>query len=265
MICIGEKLNSSIPNTLKAIQSGEDEALLALIRSQEACGAEYLDLNTAMCGEDEKGEMTRLISLVLANSSWGIMIDSPSVDLFRYCLPKIKDRPVICNSLTLTDRYEGLLPLALEYGAGVVALPLDEEGVPPTAPERIEKACRLVEKLLFDGLPADRIYLDCVCETVAVGGTNALVTLDTIREMRGFYPAIHLTVGLSNVSFGLPKRSELNASFLSAALYAGLDSAIYDVTSKKMQTALKSTLALLGRDEYCMDYISFIRESGEQG
>ncbi len=263
MINIGEKLNSSIPSTLKAIQSGNDEDVLSLIASQETCGADFLDINTAMCGEDEKRQMSRLISLTLESSSCGVMIDSPSVEVFRDCLPAVSSRPVICNSLTLTDRYDELLPLALRYGAGVVAMPLDGEGVPEETAKRVEKASLLVEKLRKDGMPLDKIYLDCVCETVAVGDTNALTTLDTIRAMRAAYPEIHLTVGLSNVSFGLPKRGNLNAAFLTAALYAGLDSAIFDVTSLKMRTALKSSLALLGKDEFCMDYISFIRDSEE--
>jgi len=260
MIVIGEKLNSSIPSTWEAMQSGDTEKLTAMIRRQEECGADYLDINTAMFGEEEKAEMVKLVSLAMENSSCGIMLDSPSPDVIAYVLPLIKDRPVIVNSVTLCERVKGLAPLIAECGAGVVAMPSDENGIPAEASQRIENACRLIEILSDYGIAEENIYVDCICEALAVGDTNAKITLDTIRGVQEIHPSVKTVCGLSNVSFGLPKRIFINTAFLCAALYAGLDGAIMDCTSEKMTEALKSAEAVIGKDEYCMNYIEYVRE-----
>ena len=157
MIIIGEKLNSSIPKTLEAIKEEDKEYLLSLITSQENNGADYLDINTAIC-EEELDKMLWLIDLVMEHSQCGIMIDSPSVSVVKEAVKRAAGRKVIINSVTLIERIDELLPLIKETGASVVGLPMDEDGIPDTVEKRVANALRLIEKISAFGIP-QKIYL----------------------------------------------------------------------------------------------------------
>lgn len=140
MLKIGEKLNSSIPRTLAAMKERDDETLLQLIRDQEAGGAAYLDINTALVGETEAEELRRIVSMALRESGCGIMLDSPNAQVLARTLPAAEGRPVMVNSVTLDARYDALLPLIGETGAGVVCLPMadgaDSAGSPAEGGQR---------------------------------------------------------------------------------------------------------------------------------
>jgi 5-methyltetrahydrofolate--homocysteine methyltransferase len=259
MIIIGEKLNSSIPNTLTAINDGDEQYLIDLIKSQEENGANFLDINTAICGEDELPKLIWLVELALANSKCGIMLDSPSPTVIKEAIKIIKDRKVIINSVTLTDRIDELLPVIKETGASVVGLPIDNVMMPETAEKRVDNANKLIEKITAFRISADKIYIDVLAEALSVGNENAMVAINTIRKIKELHPDVKTICGLSNISFGLPKRMNINCAFLTAAVVAGLDSAIMDIVSPTMKTCLVSSLALAGKDDYCLDYISLIR------
>lgn len=258
MILIGEKLNSSIPGTLKALKEGDEAYLIAQIEAQAEAGADYLDLNTALCGEAELSQMLRLIDLTLQHCQAGIMIDSPSPAVALRAAEKAQGRPLILNSVTVSQRIEELTPVAARLGAGVVGLPIDG-GIPESAQGRADNAARLIEKLTAGGVRPENIYIDALVETLATGDINARTTLQTIALIKERFPQVKTLCGLSNISFGLPKRAEINAAFLGMAVWQGLDSAILSVTATKLITALRAAEALCGRDEYCMEYIAHIR------
>jgi len=255
MIIIGEKLNSSIPKTLEAMKSADMEYLKQLIHAQADCGADYLDINTSLCGDQQSEVMGQLLKMVQAESTCGIMLDSPSTKLMEQVIDQIEDRRLILNSLTLTQRFDELLPLVKQYHCGVVGLPLDNQGIPKTVEKRVDNSIRLIEKLAENGVPLDQIFLDVLCEAIAVEDGAAMVTLKTIAGIKSRYPGVKTTLGLSNVSFGLPKRQNINIAFLAAAICYGLDSAIMDCTNPAIRTTLYAAQAITGQDEYCMDYI----------
>lgn len=255
MIIIGEKLNSSIPKTLEAMNSGDMPYLQSLACAQAEHGADFLDINTALCGPKQSEVMKQILEMVQKECTCGIMLDTTAPTLMKEMLPKVQGRNVILNSLTLTQRFDEVAALAKEYSCGVVALPIDNHGIPKTAQKRTGNSIQLIEKLLAHGIKAEQIYIDVLCEAMAVEDGAAMVTLQTIQGLKAQYPHIKTTLGLSNVSFGLPKRAVINASFLSAAIYCGLDSAIMDPTSPSLRSAMFAALALSGQDEYCMDYI----------
>jgi 5-methyltetrahydrofolate--homocysteine methyltransferase len=260
MIIIGEKLNSSIPKTLTAINSGDTNYLINIIKEQEDAGASFLDINTAICGEDELAKLIWLVELALKNSKCGIMLDSPSPKVIKEAIKIIKDRKIIINSVTLTDRIDELLPVIKEAGAYVVGLPIDNVMMPETAKKRVDNASKLIEKITNFGIDIDKIYIDVLAEALSVGNENAMVTINTIKSLKELYPNVKTICGLSNISFGLPKRVNINCAFLTAAVVAGLDSAIMDITSQAMKTCLASSLAIAGKDDYCLEYISEIRK-----
>ena len=262
MITIGEKLNSSIPKTLEAISAHDEASIVDMIRLQAQCGADYLDLNTAVAG-NETADMEWLIGLVKANSDCGIMIDSQNPETVRAVLPLCAGRPVILNSVTPAPVFETLFPSLAECGAGVVCMPAGGIGLVQSAEERADMAQALCEKLVIAGIRQENLYVDVMAEALATADQAAVTALATLRAVRTRIPGVHTVCGLSNISFGLPRRGLLNRAFLAMAMGAGLDSAILDVTSPSIRETLASCQALLGKDEFCMGYIGFIRETAQ--
>ncbi len=257
MILIGEKLNSSIPSTFKAMKEGDD-AIISLIKAQESMGATYLDINTAMFEDEELEVMKRVVKLALENSSCGIVLDSPDPSVISEASELCSGRELILNSVTVDERIDELAPIAAKLGCGVIVLPMNSDGIPESAEERLECAKAAIEKLTVAGVDEESIYVDAICETLATLDTNAKTALETIRLVKENTKA-KTTCGLSNVSFGLPKRAFINAAFVSIAVYNGLDSAIADPMSEELRRAIFASSAVSGLDEYCMEYIGFIR------
>lgn len=264
MILIGEKLVSSIPRTLAAMQARNFAALDRMIEKQIEAGARYLDVNTALLGEDELPMMLELIARIGAHEGVGVMIDSPSAKVLGAALKANAGMDIIVNSVTVTERIDELLPMIAGTSVGVVGMPVAER-MPQNARERVENAERLISRLTEAGIPLDKIYIDCVVETLATDDGNPMKSIEAIRELRARYGDVHLIAGLSNISYGLPNRAALNAAFLAMAVGAGLDSAILDVTSAQMRLAIAATRAVAGEDEYSMDYIALCRELRNDG
>lgn len=257
MILIGEKLNSSIPSTFEAMKNGDKE-VLSIIKAQENAGAKYLDINTAMFENSELEIMEKIVKAVIANSECGIVLDSPNPAVLEKAAELCVGRELILNSVTSDERIDELAPIAAKLNSGVILLPMDTDGIPETAEERLECAKKGIKKLKSYGVKEENIYVDAICETLATLDTNALTSLETIRLIKENTNA-KTTCGLSNVSFGLPKRAYINAAFVSIAVYNGLDSAIADASNEELRRAIYASSAVSGKDEYCMEYIGFIR------
>lgn len=263
MIIIGEKLNSSIPKTLEAMEANDQAAIVSLIEKQTNAGADFLDVNTAICGDAELEKMLWVIGLIKTHSSCGIMVDSASGDVVKQAVKAAEGRDLIINSTTITDRFDTVVPLALETGAAVVGLPIDDAGMPHTVEDKCAKIDALIAKLRAAGIPDDRIYVDVLVETLATNAMSAKASIEAVSYVAGADPGIKTVCGLSNVSFGLPKRALINSAFLSAALMAGLSSAIIDPANPAMRAAMAAARVVAGQDEFCMDYITYIRDSEE--
>lgn len=257
MIILGEKLNSSIPSALAAINSEDDSALIALCVRQEECGADYLDINTAIA-DDELTAMQHIVNLALDNTDCGIMLDSPNPEIISEVIKTVKNRNVIINSITMDERHE-LIKTAKEYNAGIVALPMTEDGIPDNAEERFHNAEKLINLLNENGIENDKIFIDVIIESLAVNSEAAKTAIETTRLIRNRFEDVHITGGLSNISFGLPKRININTVMIPALMCAGLDSAIIDITSDKIRNTVISSSALCGEDEFCMNYIENFR------
>lgn len=259
MILIGEKLNSSVPSALEAMNDAGDENLIKIVKRQARGGANYIDVNTALTGERETENMKRVISIVLENCKKGIVLDSPDPNVITGCIGEAAGRPVIINSVSGDPRFDGVIEAAREYGAGLICLPMRGKQIPAEAGERARNAGELIEKLRGQGIADKQIYIDLLTESAATNGEAVKAASQTLRLIKREYPSVRTVCGLSNVSFGLPRRAALNAAFLTILLRDRLDAAILDVNSEPVMTALRASEALLGRDEYCMKYISYIR------
>ncbi len=258
MIVFGEKFNSSVKSTYDMIASHDVDALIELAKKQEKEGADYLDINTAMFVDRQEETMAEIIDIVRQNTLCGIMIDTPDAGIAQKMAERTGDRDLIFNSITLSERKAEILPLVREKGAGVICLPIDEDGMPEGVEGRKKNISRFIDELTAEGIDPDKVFMDVIIETLSVKNDAAAVACETIRWAKQTYPKMHVTCGLSNISFGLPGRPNINAAFLTGAIMSGLDSAIMDITSPVMKNALITAEAVAGRDDYCMRYMDHI-------
>ncbi len=263
MLIIGEKLNSSIPSAQKAFLNSDADYIKEMAIKQTKCGADYLDVNAGVF-TDEAEKLLWAVEQVRGVCDTPLVLDSTNPAAVSAVLKRYDFKKLIINSITLEPaRFEGMLPLVQKSGAGVIALPMDEKGVPKDAEIRVENARKLIEKLKQNDISEERIYIDLIVETLSVDAGAAVHALNAARQIHAEYPNVHLVGGMSNVSFGLPKRKYVNAAFLTAAITAGLDAAIMDITNTDAKMALLAAQLVCGQDDFCMEYLTGYRETLE--
>lgn len=261
MIIIGEKINSTIKSVKEAIESYDDKLIKELAVKQGDAGAAFIDVNAGMFYDDEPKRLEWLVNTVQEVTSTPLSIDSPNPKALLFALKANKNKKPIINSITAEkERYSAVMPLAVEYNTGIIALCMDDSGMPETVEDRVKIAQGLIENLTAEGIPLNDIYIDPMVRPIGTGSHYGKVVFDTIRIIKTQYKEVHITCGLSNISFGLPGRKLLNQTFLTAALASGLDCAILDPLDKKLMSSLFAAEAILGVDDYCMNYIEKFRE-----
>ncbi len=262
MIIIGEKINSTLKAVRPAMESRDAAAIIDQARRQTEAGASYIDVNAGMFLEQEIDTLEWLIDTIQSEIDTPFAIDSPSPRAILAGLRRNKNGKPIVNSMTgEKDRINAILPLVVEYKTAVIALCMDDRGMPETARERVAVAHTLIAALTREGVPHGDIFIDPMIRPIGTGSHYGLVALDTIREVKTAYPDVHIACGLSNISFGIPARKVMNQTFLVAGMTAGMDGAILDPLDKKLMTFLYATEALLGIDDYCMNFITKFREN----
>ncbi|HHW32298.1 MAG TPA: methyltetrahydrofolate cobalamin methyltransferase [Clostridiaceae bacterium] len=261
MIIIGEKINSTLKAVRPAIESYDTASIQDLAKRQVLAGANYIDVNAGMFLDDEPQRLEWLVKTVQEVTDVPLSIDSPNPVAIERALKANKVSKPIINSITdEKDRFDSILPLILEYNTGIIALCMDDSGMPETVDERVTIAERLISKLTGQGINISDIYIDPMVRPIGTGSHYGIVAIETIRKVKTEFPDVHITCGLSNVSFGIPARKLMNQTFLVAAMSAGMDGAILDPLDKKLMSFLYAAEALLGRDEYCMNYLTKFRE-----
>ena len=260
MIIIAERINSSRRYIAQAIQSRNAGFIRNEAKAQAMAGADYIDVNAGTFVDDETEQLKWIIEVVQSATDLPLCIDSPDPSVIRAVLPLMKKAPII-NSITLEpSRLEGILPLVAEYNTGVIGLCQSGESMAETAKEKVSMAESLVESVTGAGIPLENLYIDPLVYPISTNSLSAVAALDAIEEIMKAFPGVHTTCGLTNVSYGLPERKLINRTFLVAAVLRDLDSAILDPTDRRLYGALKAALAVAGKDEFCMAYVSAFRE-----
>ncbi len=260
MLIIGEKINSTRQRINRALISKDSHYIQQVAVDQVANGAQVLDVNCGINIKNEPELMSWLVRIVQEKVKVSLVIDSPNPDALEAGL-KVHQGSAIVNSITAEkNRYEKILPLVKKYQAKVIALTIDEKGMPRTARERFDLAKKLVKVTAEHGIPAKDVYIDSLVHPVSTEPQQVTEFLEALRLIKTL-PDVQTICGLSNVSFGLPNRSLLNATFVAMVLCSGLDAAIIDPTDKSIRSAIKAAEALLNRDQYCASYIAAHRES----
>lgn len=259
MLIVGERINTSRPGIEPAVRN-RDAALIQLeAENQINAGSQYVDVNCGTLLEEEPAALVWLVKTVQEKVDSPLCIDSPNPLALSQALKEHKGKALINSISGERDRYEQIAPLVREHKAGVVALAMDDTGMPTTAKDRISAAGKLIDRLVKDGVALDDIYIDPLIQPISTEGSQAVAVFETIFKIMKEYPGIHTICGLSNVSFGLPGRGLLNRAFMIMCIIAGLDAAICDPMNKEMIKAIYAGEALTGRDEYCMEYIRGFR------
>lgn len=263
MVIIGEKLNSSVKAAHEVFAERNETELLAIGQAQLDQGVDYLDVNTAMM-EDEKEDLLWAAKLLTTQLGAWLSVDSPSPDVVAHVYENVKLAPSIINSVSLEkERFDGMMELVTKYDTGVIALPIGDNGMPQTAEDRVEGADEIIRKITERGVELSRIYVDVIAESAAANYEAPMRSIEAARILRRKYPDVHLIVGLSNVSHGLPRRQILNSAFLCCLMMSGLDSAIMNPMRIDTMLTMHACDVVLGDDEYCMEYITACRAADE--
>jgi 5-methyltetrahydrofolate--homocysteine methyltransferase len=261
MLIVAERINASRKSIRAALEAMDAAAIQQEARAQDEAGAHYIDVNGGTFPGREAELLAWLVDTVQQVTDKPLCLDSPDATALAAALPRVRTRPPMINSINLErERYERILPLALEHRAKIVAL-CQGEGVPAaTASQKVALATELVERLSRAGIPLDDIYVDPLVFPLGTDSASAQATIDAIGEIMLRFPGVHTICGLTNVSHGLPARKLINRTFLVGAMGRGMDAAIVDPTDPQLVSALYAARAVFGRDEYCMGLIEAFRE-----
>jgi cobalamin-dependent methionine synthase I len=260
MLIIAERINASRKTIAQAIAAADRAFIQEEAKAQTLAGSHYIDVNAGTFVGEEREKLQWVVEAVQEVTDLPLSIDSPDSEVIRAMMPLLKKAPII-NSINLEpSRYAGILPLILEYKTKVIALCQAQDAMAETTEEKVALAGRLVEKLTGAGVPLDDLYLDPLVYPLSTNPQSAMATLNAIEEIMKRFPGVHTVCGLTNVSYGLPARKAVNRAFFAAAITRGLDAAIIDPTDKLLYTMLKAATLVVGKDNFCMDYICAFRE-----
>ena len=253
---IGERIN---PTARKKLAQGLRDGDLAMIEKeaelQEEAGAHILDVNVGTHGIDEVQVMADVLTLLQQSISIPLCLDSTKPDVLERALKQYQGKALINSVNGEQASLENILPLAKRYGAAVVGLTLDENGIPAKAEGRLEIAKRIVEACEQYGIRRQDIYIDSLVLTVGTDINGPKETLRTMELIRQELSGVNLLLGVSNVSHGLPNRPKINSAFLAMAIGKGLDLSIINPLDEMMKNAWQSAALLAGRDENAENYL----------
>jgi 5-methyltetrahydrofolate--homocysteine methyltransferase len=260
MIIIGEKINGSIPSMGKAIAAKDEEYIRNMAKKQAEAGCDFIDVCASVPPEVEYDTLKWMLDLVQDAVDTPLSVDSPNPEVLVQMLPYVK-RPGLINSVSMEGKKVDIVfPAIANTKWECVALLCDDTGIPQTAEKRLQVFDALMEKAKQYGIDPSRLHIDPLVEMLCTSEDGVNMVIEVIKEIKRRYPTIHVTGAVSNVSFNLPLRKIINQAFVVLAMNAGMDSAIFDPLDKMLLGMIYATEALLGKDDYCIEYITAYRE-----
>ena len=260
MIIIGEKINGSIPSVAEAIATRNADFIRNRAIAQAKAGATFIDCCASVPEAEEPDTLKWMIGCIQEATKLPISLDSPSADVLLQTFPCCK-RPGLINSVSGEgDKIDKIFPAIADTSWEVICLLSDDSGIPRTAADRLKVFDYIISKAKEYGIAPNRLHIDPLVEMLCTSEDGIAMNVEVISTIRAKYPDIHITAAVSNISFNLPVRKMINLGFTVLAMNAGLDSAILDPTNRDMMGVIYATEALLGQDDYCMEYISAYRE-----
>ena len=253
---VGERINPTGKKRFQqALRDGDMNYILEQAVSQAEAGAQILDVNVGAPGVDEPALMEQVVKALQSVVSLPLQLDSSHAEALERGLRVYNGKPIVNSVNGEPEVLEKVLPLCKKYGAAVVGLAIDERGIQPKAEDRVAIARRIKKAALDAGIPQEDIYIDCLTLTASAQQEDVLATVQALHTCKTEL-GVRTILGVSNISFGLPCRPYLNTTFLTMAMYAGLDLAIMNPSSEEMMAAVYAYNVLTNRDKQSGRYIA---------
>jgi cobalamin-dependent methionine synthase I len=260
MKIIGEKINGTRKRVAQAIAERDADFIKDLAVRQAEAGSTWLDVNAGTHPDQEPDDLIWLIENIQSVVDTPLSLDSANPKALNIAMQAVNKTPLINSISGEPDRLEGILPIVAEHGCQVIALAMDAKKIPETSSERVEVIRTVIKETRTQGVPDENLYVDPLAMTIATNAQSATTAIETVRLVKQEFPEVHFTIGLSNISFGLPSRGYVNRYFLTLLMQAGLDCAILDPLDREMQKTILATELLLGHDQHCLNYIRASRK-----
>jgi 5-methyltetrahydrofolate--homocysteine methyltransferase len=263
LVIIGERINPTGRKKLaKALEEGNLKVVQEEATKQVQEGAQVLDINVGISGIDESKLLKDAILAVREVTHVPLCIDSALPKALEAGL-QVYDGKALVNSVNGEERkLKEVLPLVKQYGAAVIGLTMDDDGIPKDAEKRLQIARKIIEEAKKIGIPPEDVIIDPLAMSMSTNNTAAIETLKALRLIREVL-GVNQTMGASNISFGLPERHSINGIFLAMATIHGVTCPILDPTVWEVRRSVLITDLLLAKDNYCMNFISVYREKSQ--
>ena len=258
-VIIGERINpTGRKKMLQALLKGDFEIVKQDALAQVEAGAKVIDLNAGVPDADEEALFKRMLTEVQKVTEVPLCFDTADTKVLESALSHYEGKALINSVNGEEERLSGVLPLVREYEASVIALCMDDDGIPPTPEERLKIAAKIIEKAGKLGIPPDRVVVDPLALTLGSDHTAGQIAIETIKLVVDEF-GVNTTIGASNISFGMPDRCAINATFLAMAIQAGLTCPITNPLEEEIITSIHAADLIMGRDEYGMNWIKSYR------
>ena len=260
MQIVGELINASRKKIREYIKEKNPEAIAAVAKDQHEAGADYIDVNAGIFVGKEAEYVKWLVQTVQEHVDTPCCIDSPDPKVIEEAAKVHKGIPLV-NSISLeSERYEKVLSVIKGTDLKIIALCMSDEGMPHTKDARMKIADKLINGLVSHNVAIENIYVDPLVQPIGSGDTLGIEFLNTIESIHEEFEGVHTICGLSNISFGIPKRQFANQTFMIMAITKGLDAAIMNPLDKKMMACVIAAEMLAGKDQYCEKYMNAYRD-----
>ena len=261
MLIVGESLNATIPSVRQAVIEHDVEKIASLARTQTECGADMLDVNAAVPGQNEIEDLVWMVQTVQGVTDLPLVLDSSNPEALEAALAVYKGPNPIINSITgeMTEGHIGLLQLAVQHKCGLVGMCMDEAGISPDPEVRCSIAVKLFERATSAGLEPEKLYIDPLVMAIAADYVAGVVSLEVLRLIHERLPQVRTFCGSSNISYGMPLRKLLNRTFVSMQAALGMDAFLVDVRNQELMATMLASSTLIGHDEWSMNYIKAYR------
>jgi 5-methyltetrahydrofolate corrinoid/iron sulfur protein methyltransferase len=264
MIIIGEKINATLSSVKSIILNRKTENLIDLARKQAESGANFIDVNVGTgigSLEDEMDSIQWAVENIQERLDTPLCIDSADPRVMETGLKLLNNKPAMINSAKAeTSNLEAVVPLAAEHDSYLIALAMDESGIPKTVDGRLRCCDTILDACEKYGVSIQNLYIDPLVMPISTDINSGMVTLKTLAAIKEKFPGANTVTGLSNVSYGLPERGRLNVAYLHMCLAAGLDAAIIDPMDQTLMAAVRTGEVLTGKDRHCRRYMRTFRK-----
>jgi len=256
---IGERINTSRKLVQAAVTDRNVEYIVDDVKKQQEAGASYIDVNAGARIGYETEDMKWLLDTIQPIATVPLTLDSPDPAVLEMAFRRMEKTPMI-NSISLEkERFEVMMPFLDGKDCKVIALCMNDAGMPISSDDIINRAEILVKELNKISIATKNIYIDPLIQPISTDTNKGGMVLDAVRGIKSRYPTVHITGGLSNISYGLPQRHIINRTFVTLMMDAGMDSAIIDPLDDKIMATIQTADMLLGQDKFCTNFLKGVR------